>query len=140
MQQICVPILKRCDKSCMVGLTYDQRHEVCGVLTVTPLMGHVHTIVTVDQTLQCIVFTPFHHHFCNDLLTHTAVSFFKYQPGITCPIICSHILTKAELAVNMHRPVSFAPVTFGWSTLMYLDICGYIHLIMTAFENYSFIV
>ena len=35
-------------------------NEVCDVLTVTPLMGHVHTIVTVDQTLQCIVFTPFH--------------------------------------------------------------------------------
>ena len=34
-------------------------NEVCGVLTVTPLMGHVHTIVTVDQILQCIVFTPF---------------------------------------------------------------------------------
>ena len=104
-------------------------------------MGHVHTIVTVDQTLALFshLFTK-HYQYCNDLLTHTAVSFSKYQPVITWPIICSHILTKAEIAVNMYRPVSFAPVTFGWSTLMYLDICGYIHLIMTAFENYNFIV
>ena len=67
-------------------------NEVCGVLTVTPLMGHVHTIVTVDQILQCIVFTPFSPgtttNECNDILTHTAVSFSEYHPVITWQIIC----------------------------------------------------
>ena len=61
-----------------------------------------------------------------DLLTvHTGVSYSDYEPDSTWPIYFSHIQIKAGLVGIMQSSV-ICTSNFECSTLMYLDICGYI--------------
>jgi hypothetical protein len=100
--------------------------EVCDVSTVTPILGHVHTSVPVG-----IPWTAFTHLYqappsWTDLLTvHTGVSYSDYEPDSTWPIYFSHIQIRVK-HVGMIQSSVICTSNFECSTMMYLDICGYI--------------